>query len=196
MSVVEFEEEETRFSTSLAQAEASIVHHRVLSPVSRGGGSEDPLIVEVSDGFVSSTASSSHMDAPVIEEILCDALPGDAVEQMNGEAGFSRHVSLPHVSLPSEWLALPSECKQFSVYLGGELMHVVKTCGDGACSMHSLWGVPSPSRDGEGELELFLQDVRDKLFSQIPHRWSDVCALYGGQMQTYLEAWVNEKCFG
>lgn len=193
---VEAEQEEADFSSPRPHDQGSSLYRRAPLHVCRGGGSGEPLIEESTAVSPRRSNSLPHVEAAIIEEIQCDPVPNVAMEVSDDEGGDPRLSHLPHVVLPTQWPTLPSECKHFTVREGNELMHVVQTNGDGACSMHSLWGFPSASAERAGDVELYADNVRVSLMSQIPRRWLDVCSLHAGHLQTHLEGWVNEKCFG
>ena len=56
-------------------------------------------------------------------------------------------------------------------YIDGVPYTAASTCGDGACSLHMLFG--RPSEDGD---QLFMKDVREKVLSILP---ADVSSALG-----------------
>ena len=64
-----------------------------------------------------------------------------------------------------------------SVHMSGSDWFAARTKGDGSCSLHSLWGVPS-SRDCG--YELFCDFARGKLLSILPHTWDAMHSIHAG----------------
>ena len=57
------------------------------------------------------------------------------------------------------------------------------TCGDGACGLHSLWGLPTKEAGS-----LLCSDAREKLLEVLPALVADVERLHNGTLRAPLEA--------
>ena len=126
----------------------------------------------------------------MIEEIQCDASPDEMmVKSSPEEATMAR--SGKQISFPTAWRACPEEDRSIPVEIEGERFRAMTTNGDGACSMHALWGTPLPSTTLPGEIELRDDDVRSKVLSNIPSSWQEACSLQNGRMRPRLEEWVD-----
>ena len=72
----------------------------------------------------------------------------------------------------------------------GEAATAAETCGDGACSLHCLWGSVIPSPAGN---MYFCEDARQKLCSAMPVEVSDILSTpCGDAVRTLLESMCSD----
>ena len=77
----------------------------------------------------------------------------------------------------------------------GQVMKALRTCGDGACSLHAVWGWPSPSKDlvapaararavdvvGKSFVELHRRHAGNRAFDAV------VSSLWGELLLPFIE---------
>ena len=86
-------------------------------------------------------------DAPVdLEMFAMQSHPGDAAA-----------IGMRHRA--------PSACSNWMVLADGELARAAETCGDGACSVHALWGTLTAIDD---RTEYYCVDARTTLCNAMP----------------------------
>ena len=98
-------------------------------------------------GGAKSDPGAATGDASVdLEMFATQSHPGDAVA-----------IGMPHLALTacSNWMSLAD----------GRLARAAKTCGDGACSLHALWGTLTP---GDRGIEYLCLDARTTLCNAMP----------------------------
>ena len=135
------------------------------------------------------------MDRPSRSGAMDQPSSSDPAQAHLGAASSSGATDSPNLlgwqmSSPDGWRICPSEERFSPLLIEGRKFRVLKTNGDGACSMHAVWGMPAPSSEPE-QIELVGHCVRHKVLSSIPDTWDDVCALRNSTVRPMLEVLVD-----
>ena len=145
-----------------------------------------PLIQDAPQG--SASVPPSQKDSAADEDVTdleCDVPPvGKAASTEKGCAG------LP-ISCPCDWLQCPSPERPSAIIIGGQVHHALQVNANGACSFHSLWGLPTQKPLRPDEIELFGDSIRSKLLQTVPRTWRFACSLHGDTMDPLLKALVD-----
>ena len=77
-----------------------------------------------------------------------------------------RDVTVPWLTM---WDDCPSVDGTENVQHKGCIWKALATNGDGACALHSVWGLPVRSVD---RVELYRKNVREHVLSAVPSSWT------------------------
>ena len=95
-----------------------------------------------------------------------------------------------NVTFPPDWFRYPIGTSELLDRIAGTRWYSVWTAGDGACSLHALWGFP---RATLGRCELFREDVRQHVLAKVPLPWGEVESLADGDLSAAFKDVVSSK---
>ena len=99
---------------------------------------------------------------------------------------------LCNISVPTSWRVLPPVLENLSIVLSDIEYVGLETCGDGACGLHSLYGMPL-KRELDNIIELRYPNVRQCVIDRLPELWEDACELHDGHLKQSLTSWIYGK---
>ena len=95
-----------------------------------------------------------------------------------------------NVTFPGDWFRYPIGTSELLDPIADTRWYSVSTAGDGACSLHALWGSP---RATLGRCELFREDVRKHVLTRVPLSWEEVESLSDGDFSAAFKDIVSSK---
>ena len=165
-----------------------------------GDASADDVMVVDSDSAPSVlfASSGSSTEVPPAKRRITGQKESVGAEAEAAMSAGSTNLEPPEpgtvglrVSSPCDWHESPSQDRSSPIDIQGHRYRVMQTNGDGACSMHALWGIPAASSTEPGRIELFGADIRVRLLQRMPQTWDHACSLHGSTMKPLLEDLVD-----
>ena len=95
-----------------------------------------------------------------------------------------------NVTFPPDWFRYPIGTSELLDRIAGTRWYSVWTAGDGACSLHALWGFP---RATLGRCELWREYVREHVLAKVPLSWGEVESLGDGDLSAAFKDVVMSK---
>ena len=95
------------------------------------------------------------------------------------------------ISLPQDWHVCPTRDHGSSVCIRGRNYYLLMVAADGACALHSLWGIPVESQTEPGEVILSRENIRNMLLDHVQWSWNEACSLHSNTMEPLLKALVD-----
>ena len=95
-----------------------------------------------------------------------------------------------NVTFPDDWFRYPIGTSELLDRIADTRWYSVSTAGDGACSLHALWGSPRATLGGR---ELFCEDARRHVLAKVPLSWGDVESLADGDLSAAFKDVVSSK---